>query len=73
MRLHDDPTLGEWVAAVISMIAIALIGWLAVDGNAAAQTALVSLTGAAAGTYFMPRPGNGNGSAKPPAGTTQRP
>lgn len=65
MRLHDDPTLGEWVAAVISMVAIALIGWLAVDGNAAAQTALVSLTGAAAGTYFMPRPGNGAGRPPP--------
>jgi hypothetical protein len=68
MRLHDDPTLGEAVAAIISLIAIALIGWLAVDGNAAAQTALVSLTGAAAGTYFMPRSnGNGNGTSKPPA------
>lgn len=65
MKLHDQPTLGEVVAAIISLVAIALIGWLAVDGNAAAQTALVSLTGAAAGTYFMPRT-NGNGTPKPP-------
>ena len=67
MKLHDEPTLGEVVAAIISLVAIALIGWLAVDGNAAAQTALVSLTGAAAGTYFMPRTnGNGSGTPKPP-------
>lgn len=78
----EQPSLPEAVAAVISLLAIGLIGWLAVaENNAAAQTALVSLAGAAAGTYFTPRSngnGNGNGkhapttetSAPPPARTT---
>jgi hypothetical protein len=62
----EQPSLPEAVAAVISLLAIGLIGWLAVaENNAAAQTALVSLAGAAAGTYFTPRSnGNGNGNGK---------
>jgi hypothetical protein len=63
MRLNDDPTLGEVVAAVISLIAVALIGYLALTGNAAAQTSLVAVAGAASGTYFQTR-----ANGKPPAG-----
>jgi hypothetical protein len=66
MSLQEEPTLGEVVAALISVLAIGLIGWLAVaENNASAQTALVSLTGAAAGTYFMPR-ANGKGPPRVP-------
>lgn len=68
----EQPSLPEAVAAVISLMAIGLIGWLAVaENNAAAQTALVSLAGAAAGTYFVPRgAGNSNRNAKPSGTTT---
>lgn len=71
MKLHDDPNLGEIVAAVISIVAISLIGYLAIDGNAAAQTSLVAVAGAAAGTYFQPRRenGNGNGNGNGASGT----
>ena len=64
-RLHDDPTLGEIVAAIISLLAVCLIGYLAITGNAAAQTSLVAVAGAASGTYFQTRQ---NGNGKPPAG-----
>ena len=67
VKLHDEPNLGEVVAAIISLIAICLIGFLAIEGNQAAQTSLVAVAGAAAGTYFQPRRENGNGSGKPGA------
>lgn len=64
-QLHDDPTLGEIVAALISLLAVGLIGTLAISGNPAAQTSLVAIAGAAAGTYFQTRQ-NGTGPPKPP-------
>jgi hypothetical protein len=64
MKLHEEPTLGEYIAAVISVITVGLIGYLAVTGNAAAQTSLVALAGAVGGTYFQTRQ-NGNAEKKP--------
>ena len=69
MRLHDDPTLSELVGSLIAVIAVSAILYLAIDGSAAAQTALVGLVGAASGTYFQGKGQNGNGNAKDkPAG-----
>ena len=64
MKLHDEPTLTELVGSAIFFVALLLIGWLAIDGNAAAQTALVGLLGAASGSFYRGA-NNGNG-AKPP-------
>ena len=64
MKLHDEPTLTEVVGSAIFFVALLLIGWLAIDGNAAAQTALVGLLGAASGSFYRGAT-NGNG-VKPP-------
>jgi len=72
LRLHDDPTLSELVGSLIAVIAVSAILYLAIDGSAAAQTALVGLVGAASGTYFQGKGQNGNGTAKDkPAGTAK--
>jgi len=66
VKLHDEPTLTELVGSAIFFVALLLIGWLAIDGNAAAQTALVGLLGAASGSFYRGATnGNGNGT-KPP-------
>ncbi|CAB4148289.1 hypothetical protein UFOVP967_99 [uncultured Caudovirales phage] len=66
MKLHDEPTLTELVGSAIFFVALLLIGWLAIDGNAAAQTALVGLLGAASGSFYRgATSGNGSGT-KPP-------
>ena len=65
MKLHDEPTLTELVGSAIFFVALLLIGWLAIDGNAAAQTALVGLLGAASGSFYRGAAANGNGT-KPP-------
>lgn len=65
MRLHEEPTINEVVGSVIAVLAVGAIVFLAIDGNAAAQTALVSVAGAAAGTYYSnTKGGNGNVSGK---------
>lgn len=71
--LHEEPTINEVVGSVIAILAVAAIVFLAIDGNAAAQTALVSVAGAAAGTYYSSNKngnGNGNGGANGKAGAT---
>lgn len=70
-NLHTDPTLSEVVGALIALLAICSIAYLAIDGSAAAQTALVSVAGAAAGTYYASsQNGNGkNGKTKDDATT----
>lgn len=50
--LHEYPTLNEVVGSIIAFMAIAAIVYLAIGGSDAAQTALVSVAGAAAGTYY---------------------
>jgi len=66
MKLHEEPTLGEYIAAVISVITVGLIGYLAVTGNAAAQTSLVALAGAVGGTYFQTRQNGTNDKTPKP-------
>jgi hypothetical protein len=63
--LHEEPTLSEVVGSIIAIMAVGAIVYLAVADNAAAQTALVSVAGAAAGTYYATNKGNGNGNGKP--------
>ena len=73
MKLHDDPTLGESVAALISLLAVGLIGLLAIEGNQAAQTSLVAVLGAAAGTYFQGRANGSGRDSKPPTPPDPKP
>lgn len=68
--LHEEPSINEVVGSIIAIMAVAAIVYLAVDGNAAAQTALVSVAGAAAGTYYASnKNGNGNGNGLPKGGS----
>lgn len=74
--LHEEPTINEVVGSIIAILAVGAIVFLAIDGNAAAQTALVSVAGAAAGTYYSSNKnanGNGNGNGKPIAPTPAPP
>lgn len=76
MKLHEEPTINEVVGSIIAVLAVGAIVFLAIDGNAAAQTALVSVAGAAAGTYYSSTKngnGNGNGNGKPAASAPPAP
>lgn len=74
MKLHEEPTINEVVGSIIAVLAVGAIVFLAIDGNAAAQTALVSVAGAAAGTYYSStKNGNGNGNGKPAASAPPAP
>jgi len=59
------PSLTEIVAAVIAVVAVSAIVYLAVDGQPNAQTALTGLVGAASSYFLTPRL-NGNGKPKDP-------
>lgn len=72
MKLHEEPTINEVVGSIIAVLAVGAIVYLAIDGNAAAQTALVSVAGAAAGTYYSSTK-NGNGNGKPAASAPPAP
>jgi len=61
-NLYELPTLNEIVGSAIAILAVAAIVYLAISDNPAAQTALVSVAGAAAGTYYA---SNKNGNGKP--------
>ncbi len=72
--LHEEPSINEVVGSIIAIMAVAAIVYLAVDGNAAAQTALVSVAGAAAGTYYASnKNGNGNSPSKGGSGAASLP
>lgn len=63
--LHEEPTINEVVGSIIAVLAVLSLVYLAIGGSDAAQTALVSVAGAAAGTYYSSnKNGNGNGNGK---------
>lgn len=64
--LHEEPTINEVVGSLIALLAVVSLVFLAIQGSDAAQTALVSVAGAAAGTYYSSagKNGNGNGNGK---------
>lgn len=71
--LHEEPTLSEVVGSIIAIMAVGAIVYLAVADNAAAQTALVSVAGAAAGTYYATNKSNGNGKPGSPGPASPTP
>jgi hypothetical protein len=68
-NLYELPTLNEIVGSAIAILAVAAIVYLAISDNPAAQTALVSVAGAAAGTYYA---SNKNGNGKPAGSANTR-
>ena len=63
-----DMTLTEIVAAILAVMAVSAIIWLAVvDGSASAQTALTGLVGAASSFFLTPKLTNGKRPPDPPA------
>ena len=68
-NLYELPTLNEIVGSAIAILAVSAIVYLAVNDNPAAQTALVSVAGAAAGTYYA---SNKNGNGKTVGSTNTR-
>ena len=59
------PSLTEIVAAILAVVAVSAIVYLAIDGQPNAQTALTGLVGAASSYFLTPRL-NGNGKPKDP-------
>jgi hypothetical protein len=63
-----DMTLTEIVAAILAVMAVSAIIWLAVgEGSASAQTALTGLVGAASSFFLTPKLTNGKKPPEPPA------
>ena len=72
--MDEKPTLNQAIASVLSTLALIVVSYIALQGDAAAKTALISFMGAASGTYFLQKAngngngngtGNGNGQPKP--------
>lgn len=71
--MDEKPTLNQVIASVLSTLALIVVSYIALQGDAAAKTALISFMGAASGTYFLQKAtngtgnstGNGNGQPKP--------
>ena len=59
------PSLTEMVAAILAVVAVSAIVYLAIDGQPNAQTALTGLVGAASSYVLTPRL-TGNGKPKDP-------
>ena len=59
------PSLTEMVAAVLAIVAVGAIVYLALEGQPNAQTALTGLVGAASSYFLTPRL-NGKGTPKDP-------
>ena len=59
------PSLTEMVAAILAVVAVSAIVYLAIDGQPNAQTALTGLVGAASSYFLTPRL-TGNGKPKDP-------
>ena len=63
-----DMSLTEIVAAILAVMAVSAIIWLAVyEGSASAQTALTGLVGAASSFFLTPKLVNGKRPPEPPA------
>lgn len=63
-----EMTLTEIVAAILAVMAVSAIIWLAVyEGSASAQTALTGLVGAASSFFLTPKLANGKKKDEPPA------
>lgn len=66
--MDEKPTLNQAIASVLSTLALIVVSYIALQGDAAAKTALISFMGAASGTYFLQKTngnGNGNGNGQP--------
>ncbi|MEI8221600.1 MAG: hypothetical protein WCH91_13290 [bacterium] len=59
------PSLTEMVAAILAVVAVSAIVYLAIEGQPNAQTALTGIVGAASSYFLTPRL-NGNGKPKDP-------
>ena len=59
------PSLTEMVAAILAVVAVSAIVYLAIDGQPNAQTALTGIVGAASSYFLTPRL-NGTGKPKDP-------
>ncbi len=59
------PSLTEMVAAVLAVVAVSAIVYLAIDGQPNAQTALTGIVGAASSYFLTPRLSS-NGKPKDP-------
>ena len=63
-----DMSLTELVAAILAVMAVSAIIWLAVyEGSASGQTALTGLVGAASSFFLTPKLANGKKPPEPPA------
>jgi multisubunit Na+/H+ antiporter MnhE subunit len=65
--MHADMTITEIVAAVLATVSVLAIVWLALDGDAAAKTALTGLVGAASSYFLTPKLANGKPKPEPPS------
>ena len=63
--VSEHMSITEVVAAVLAVVSVGAIVYLAVDGQPNAQTALTGLVGAASSYFLTPRL-NGNGKPKDP-------
>ena len=64
-KMMEHTSVTEIVAAILAVLSVGAIVFLAVDGQPNAQTALTGLVGASASYYLTPRL-NGNGKPKDP-------
>lgn len=51
--MHDKPTINEIVGSIITIFAVLTVMYLAAMGDDGSKTALITLTGAAAGMYYQ--------------------
>lgn len=58
--MQEKPTLNEIVGSVITIFAVLTVMYLAANGDDGSKTALITLTGAAAGMYYQNKAHNMN-------------
>lgn len=61
--MQEKPTLNEIVGSVITVFAVLTVMYLAANGDDGSKTALITLTGAAAGMYYQNKAHNMNRTA----------
>lgn len=59
-QMHERPTINEIVGSIITIIAVLTVMYLAANGDDGSKTALITLTGAAAGMYYQNKNSGGN-------------
>ena len=64
MKLDHDLSVTEIVGSVVAILVVIATVILALRGEAQAQTALTSLSGAVAGMYLQRKITNGNGTTE---------